>query len=38
MAIADKIGVDASGRKCENELPGIVEQFKIFNADPSAFT
>ena len=38
MAIADKIGVDASGRKCENELPRIVEQFKIFNADPSAFT
>lgn len=36
MAIPDKIGYDASGRKTENELPEIVRQYREFqrNAEP----
>lgn len=31
MATANKIGIDASGRQCENDLPEIVNEFKKFN-------
>lgn len=37
MAIAEKIGIDGTGRKCDNDLPGIVEQFHNFKKNPSAF-
>ncbi len=37
MAIAEKIGIDGTGRKCENDLPWIVEQFHNFKKNPSAF-
>lgn len=37
MAIADKIGYDATGRDAENELPQIFEQFKEFQREPSFF-
>lgn len=37
MAIADKIGYDATGRDDANELPFILEQFKEFQREPSFF-
>lgn len=37
MAIADKIGYDATGRDDANELPYILEQFKEFQKAPSFF-
>jgi len=37
MATANKIGIDATGRNCENDLPEIVKQFKTFNKDPDFF-
>lgn len=37
MATAEKIGIDATGRKCENELPGIAKQFREFLKNPSNF-
>lgn len=37
MATANKIGIDGTGRKCEDDLPGIVEQFRIFKQNPDSF-
>mgnify|MGYP000163798746 CR=1 FL=1 len=39
MAIAERIGYDATGRELpnENELPSILEQFKEFQREPSFF-
>lgn len=37
MATANKIGIDATGRACENDLPEIIKQFKLFNKDPDVF-
>lgn len=37
MATVDKIGIDATGRKCDNELPKIAEQFREFLKNPANF-
>jgi len=37
MATAEKIGIDATGRKCENELPEIAKQFREFLKNPANF-
>ncbi len=37
MATADKIGIDATGRACDNELPAIAEQFRTFLKNPVNF-
>ena len=37
MATAEKIGIDATGRKCEDELPWIAEQFRTFLKNPATF-
>lgn len=37
MATIDKIGIDATGRKCENELPNIAKQFREFLKNPTNF-
>ncbi|MDD4151360.1 MAG: N-6 DNA methylase [Candidatus Gracilibacteria bacterium] len=37
MATVDKIGIDATGRKCDNELPQIAEQFREFLKNPANF-
>jgi hypothetical protein len=38
MAVPTKVGYDATGRKCENQLPEIAEQFHIFQRQPKAYT
>ena len=37
MASAEKIGIDAAGRKCANELEGILQQFREFKKNPDFF-
>jgi len=37
MAAPEKIGYDATGRKCENQLPEIVKQYREFQTDPLPF-
>lgn len=37
MAAPENIGYDATGRKCENDLPGIVEKFREFERNPEPF-
>ncbi len=37
MAAPEKIGYDATGRKCENQLPEVVEQYRKFEKDPKPF-
>ena len=37
MAAPENIGYDATGRKCENQLPEVVEQFRAFCSDPAPF-
>lgn len=37
MAIAEKIGYDATGRDDVNELPNILEQYRQFQKEPSFF-
>jgi type I restriction enzyme M protein len=37
MAAPERIGYDATGRKCENQLPEVVEQYRVFRKDPQPF-
>lgn len=37
MAAPEKIGYDATGRKCENQLPDVVRQYRRFEKDPKPF-
>ncbi len=37
MAAPENIGYDATGRKCENQLPEVAEQFRQFKRDPEPF-
>ncbi len=37
MAAPEKIGYDATGRKCENQLPDVVGQYRAFVANPLPF-
>ncbi len=37
MATAEKIWINSTGRKCENELPEIVKQFREFLKNPANF-
>lgn len=37
MAAPERIGYDATGRKTDNELPGIVEEFRAFEKNPRPF-
>jgi len=37
MAVPEKIGYDATGRKCENQLPEVAEQYRAFCHDPLPF-
>ena len=37
MAVPELIGYDATGRKCENQLPEVVQQFRKFEKDPKPF-
>lgn len=37
MAAPEKIGYDATGRKCENQLPEVVEQYRRFEKNPKPF-
>ncbi len=37
MATAEKIGVDATGRKCRDDLPEIAKQFREFLKNPMDF-
>jgi len=37
MATPEKIGYDATGRKCENQLPEVVEQFRAFEKNQKPF-
>ena len=37
MAAPEKIGYDATGRKCENQLPEVAEQYRAFEKDPRPF-
>jgi type I restriction enzyme M protein len=37
MAAPSKIGYDATGRKTDNELPQVVEQYRRFCVDPTPF-
>lgn len=37
MATPEKIGYDATGRKCENQLPDVVAQFRKFERNPKSF-
>jgi len=34
MAAPEKIGYDATGRKCENQLPEVVKQYRKFQKNP----
>lgn len=37
MATPEKIGYDATGRKCENQLPEVVKQYRAFEKNPKPF-
>jgi type I restriction enzyme M protein len=37
MAAPESIGYDATGRKCENQLPQVAEQYRAFMSDPAPF-
>ncbi len=37
MALAERIGYDATGRATDNDLPGIVTQFRAFQNDAKPF-
>ncbi len=37
MAAPEKVGYDATGRKCENQLPEVAEQYREFCKDPTPF-
>ena len=37
MAAPEKIGYDATGRKCENQLPEVAKQFRAFERNPKPF-
>ncbi len=37
MATVEKIWIDATGRKCDNELPNIAKQFREFLKNPNFF-
>ena len=37
MAVAEMIGYDATGRKCDNQLPEVVKEFRKFEKDPKPF-
>lgn len=37
MAAPEKIGYDATGRKCDNQLPEVVAQFRKFEKNPKPF-
>lgn len=37
MAAPTMVGYDSTGRKCENQLPQIAEQFHIFHKQPKAY-
>ncbi|MBV9469634.1 MAG: restriction endonuclease subunit M [Abitibacteriaceae bacterium] len=37
MAAPEKIGYDATGRPCENQLPEVLEQFRAFQKNPQPF-
>jgi type I restriction enzyme M protein len=37
MAAPEKIGYDATGRKCENQLPEVAEQYRVFEKDAQHF-
>lgn len=37
MALAEKIGYDATGRRTDNDLPRILEQYRQFQKDPEPF-
>ncbi|NBD36011.1 MAG: N-6 DNA methylase [Chloroflexi bacterium] len=37
MAAPEKIGYDATGHKCENQFPEVIEQFRAFQEDPDPF-
>jgi len=37
MAAPEMIGYDATGRKCDNQLPEVVKQYRSFERDPKPF-
>lgn len=37
MAAPENIGYDATGRKCENQLPEVIEQYRAFCQNPKPF-
>ncbi|MBZ5589358.1 MAG: N-6 DNA methylase [Acidobacteriia bacterium] len=37
MAAPEKIGYDATGHKCANELPEVAHQYRVFEKDPRPF-
>jgi len=37
MAAPERVGYDATGRKCENQLPEVLEQYREFCKDPTPF-
>jgi len=37
MAATEMIGYDATGRKCENQLPEVAKQYRAFVKDPKPF-
>jgi type I restriction enzyme M protein len=37
MAAPEKIGYDATGRKCASDLPEVVKQYRMFEKDPKPF-
>jgi len=37
MATPERIGYDATGRKCENQLPEVARQYRAFLEDPRPF-
>ena len=37
MAVPEMIGYDATGRKCDNQLPDVVKEFRKFQKDPKPF-
>ncbi len=37
MAAPEKIGYDATGRKCENQLPEVAKQYRAFCENPQPF-
>jgi type I restriction enzyme M protein len=37
MAAPEEIGYDSTGRKCENQLPEVTEQYRRFLRDPAPF-